>query len=151
MDDRKMIEEAEKRQVSLCKSIVTYIDRIVIARLEGDVSAEIKAWLRVEGLINGTLQDLMIKHGLLDVHQETSKSEDPILADAKGQATEVAILTACSEFKRFCDTMIDCSANSDKSVPEVFKDKEYWAKDFERELRNKLQAHQPMQGSMQTK
>lgn len=147
MDDRKMIEEAEKRQVSLGKSIVTYIDRIVIARLEGDVSAEIKAWLRVEGLINGTLQDLMIKHGLLDVHQETSKSEDPILADAKGQATEVAILTACSEFKRFCDTMIDGGANSDKSVPEVFLEhKKYWVETFERELRNKLQAHQPMQG-----
>lgn len=146
MDDRKMIEEAELMLVRLRESIVSYIDRIVIARIEGDVSAEGKAWIRMEGLMKGTLQDLMTKHGLLDVHQETSNDEESILADAKGQATEVAILTACSEFKRFCDTMIDCRANSDKSVPEVFKHKEYWAKDFERELRNKLQAHQPMQG-----
>lgn len=73
--------------------------------------------------------------------------EESILADAKGQATEVAILTACSEFKRFCNSMIDCGANSDKSVPEVFLEhKKYWVETFERELRNKLQAHQPMQG-----
>lgn len=78
--------------------------------------------------------------------------EEPILADAKGQATEAAILTACSEFKRFCDTMIDGGANSDKSVPEVFLEhKEYWIEAFECELRKKLQAYQPMQGQVQTK
>ena len=131
---------------NLLYDINSCIDKIVMARIEGNVSAEAKALIRTKALIVETLEDLMVTCDPLDVIQKTSKDEESIPSDVKEQATEAAILTACSEFKRFCDTMIDCSANSDKSVPEVFKHKKYWFESFERELRNKLQAHQPMQG-----
>lgn len=142
-----MIEEEEKRLVRLRKSIASCIECIVRARLDKEVLEESRAIFRMEGIMAAAVDDLwFIRIALKTPHQETSKDEDSIPSDVKEQATEEAILTACSEFKRFCDTMIDCSANSDKSVPEVFKHKECWVESFERELRNKLQAHQPMQG-----
>lgn len=128
---------------NLLYNINSCIDKIVMARIEGNVSAEAKALMRTKALIVETLEDLMVTCDPLDVIQKTSKDEESIPSDVKEQATEAAILTACSEFKRFCDIMGN-KASTETIHTAFCNSKKWWAKDFERELRNKLQAHQPM-------
>lgn len=141
--DKCKREEKQETIRNLWDDINSCIDNIVEARIEKDVLAEGKALFRMKWIMIRTLQDLMVIHDLLDVLREISKDEDSISSDVKEQATEAAILTACSEFKRFCDIM--GNKVSTETIHAAFcASKKWWAKDFERELRNKLQAHQPM-------
>nr|DAI53174.1 MAG TPA: hypothetical protein [Caudoviricetes sp.] len=71
-----------------------------------------------------------------------ARIKEESLADVKEQATEAAILTACFEFKRFCD-MVESGAGINETVFESFsKNKEYWIKDFEHSIRDRLQQKQ---------
>ncbi len=141
--DKCKREEKQETIRNLWDDINSCIDNIVEARIERDVLAEGIALFRMKGIMLRTLQDLMVIHDLLEVLRKISKDEDSISSDVKEQATEAAILTACSEFKRFCDIM-ENKASTETTHTAFCNNKKWWAKDFERELRNKLQAHQPM-------
>lgn len=136
------IEETQERIQHLCKDINACIYDIVMARIKKDPMDEGKDLFYMGGLMVEAERTLMAIHDLLDARQETSKDENPTLSDVKEQATEAAILTARFEFEKFCDCeSIEFGERLDYDIFSV--NKEYWAKDFERKIRSKLQAHQP--------